>query len=142
MNNCCFTGRLVKDPEAKSFDSGNRCATFTLAVNRRYQKGKTDFINFVAWEKTCDRVTKYFKKGMLVGITGELNQRSYDDTQGNKRYVYEVNVNDISFLEKREETAEAPKPPKVDEEAYIQEENYRDISDEEMLPFDIDGFGG
>lgn len=141
MNNCCFTGRLVKDPEAKSFDSGNRCATFTLAVNRRFQK-KTDFINFVAWEKTCDAVMKYFKKGLLVGITGELNQRAYDDPQGNKRYIYEVNVNDISFLEKREEPAEAPKPPKVDEEAYIQEENYRDTSDGEMLPFDIDGFGG
>lgn len=138
MNNCCFTGRLVKDPEAKSFDSGNRCATFTLAVNRRFHK-KTDFINFVAWEKTCDKVMKYFKKGLLVGITGELNQRAYDDAQGNKRYVYEVNVNDISFLEKKEEPAEAPKAPEVLplEESASAFDASIDADDESMLPFHL-----
>ena len=126
MNNCCFT------------DSGNRCATFTLAVNRRFQK-KTDFINFVAWEKTCDTVMKYFKKGLLVGITGELNQRAYDDTQGNKRYIYEVNVNDISFLEKREEPAEAPKAPEVlpIEESASAFDTSIDADDESMLPFHL-----
>ena len=143
MNNCSFTGRITKDPELTTFESGSKCVRFTLAVDRKYKKDTTDFINFVAWNKLAETIRSYLSKGMLVGITGDLQQRNYEDDNGNKRSIYEVNVNDLSFLEhKKEKKEEAPKPPLVDEEAYIQEENYRDISDEDMLPFDVDGYGG
>ena len=135
MNNCSFTGRLTKDPETTAFDSGKTRTSFTLAVDRKFKKDTADFINFVAWGKIGETVSTYLTKGMMVGVTGDLQQRSYEDKQGVKRTVYEVNVSDLSFLEHKKKE-ESPTPPKIDEETDYYQPSL-DSDDEAMLPFDI-----
>lgn len=142
MNNCSFTGRLTKEPETRTFDSGKKIATFTLAVDKQGRKG-TDFLNFVAWNKLGETVLAYCKKGDMVGVTGSLETREYEKG-GEKRRIYEINVSSVSFLErkKRDEEAEAPtEPPKV-EPLPILPEYYQPSIDEDdsaMLPFSLEG---
>lgn len=140
MNNCVFIGRFTKDPEMKTFDSGNKRASTNLAVNREFSKDEADFIPLVFWNKTAETVVNHLHKGSLVAVRGSLQQRSYDK-DGEKRTVFEVVVNNIEFLERvkkdedKQKPAEVPPLLKESEEEYIEEENIYD--DAEMLPFDI-----
>jgi len=143
MNNCSFTGRLTKEPETRTFDSGKKIATFTLAVDKQGRKG-TDFLNFVAWNKIGETVLTYCKKGDMVGVTGSLETREYEK-DGEKRRIYEINVSSVSFLErkKRDEEAEAQKeePPLTPAEIDKATEYYQPSIDEDdsaMLPFSIE----
>lgn len=98
MNNCSFIGRFGKEPELKRTNSGKAVVTFSLAVNREGKKDEADWINFTAWEKTAELISKYCHKGDQIGVNGSLQQRSYEDIDGNKRTVHEVRVNRIYFL--------------------------------------------
>lgn len=96
MNVCTFIGRLGKDPEMKYTTSGKAVVSFSLGVNRDGKKDETDWINFVAWEKTAEIIGKHCNKGDLIGVTGSLQQRSWEK-DGQKRTVHEVKVNRIDF---------------------------------------------
>ena len=138
MNNCSFTGRLTKEPETRTFDSGKKIATFTLAVDKQGRKG-TDFLNFVAWNKLGETVLTYCKKGDMVGVTGSLETREYEK-EGEKRRIYEINVSSVTFLErkKRDEEAEAPtEPPKVEPLPEYYQPSI-DEDDSAMLPFSLE----
>ena len=110
MNNLFLLGRLTKDPETRYTQSTNSQVTcFTLAVNRRFVKQgeerQADFINCVAWNKTAEFVSKYFRKGQQVGVIGRIQTRNYDDDKGIKHYVTEVIVEETYFAgDKKEET--------------------------------------
>lgn len=82
-------------------------ASFTLAVNRRFAKKDdevtADFINIVAWSKTGEFVSKYFKKGLQVGVIGRLQTRNYDDKDGKKVYVTEVVAEEVYFADSKRE---------------------------------------
>lgn len=94
--------RLTRDPETRYTQTSNMQVTsFTLAVNRRFVKQgeerQADFINCVAWNKTAEFVSKYFKKGQQVGIIGRIQTRNYDDEQGIKHYVTEIIAEEVYF---------------------------------------------
>lgn len=108
MNNVSLTGRLVRDPEIKSTPSGVSVASFTIAVDRPYQKGKdkeADFISCNAWRGTADFIGKYFHKGDPIEIVGSLRTRNYEDKNGTKHYVTEVLVNNVSFTQSKHSEA-------------------------------------
>ena len=102
MNKVILMGRLTKDPEVRYTQTNNTLvATFSLAVNRRFTKAgeerQADFINIVAWNKTGEFCSKYFKKGQQVGIIGRIQTRNWDDEQGQKHYVTEVIAEEVYF---------------------------------------------
>lgn len=110
MNKVILMGRLTKDPEVRYTQSTNTQVTsFTLAVNRRFVKQgeerQADFINIVAWNKTAEFVSKYFKKGQQVAVIGRLQTRTWDDDKGQKHYITEVIAEEVYFAgDKKEET--------------------------------------
>ena len=108
FNLVVLTGRLTADPELKTTQSGISVTSFSIAVDRRYRSGEdrqTDFINIVAWRQTAEFVTKYFKKGSLIGIEGSIQTRRYQDKNGNNRVAFEVVVNNVQFVESKRDNA-------------------------------------
>lgn len=101
LNLVVLTGRLTSDPELKYTQSGKAFAKFSLAVSRRYNREETDFINVVTWEKKAELASQYLKKGSLVGVTGSIRVRPYEDADGNKKKTTEVLVDNLEFLESR-----------------------------------------
>lgn len=100
-NRVILMGRISQDLEMKTTPSGVSVLTFSVAVDRRYQnKGeekKTDFFNCVAWRNEAEFITKYFTKGRPILIEGELQNRSFDGKDGNKRWVTEIIVERATF---------------------------------------------
>ena len=90
MNIAILQGRLVQDPQVRRTDSGKTCTSFTLAVDRDQKDRQADFLDCVAWQQTGDFVGKYFLKGDPILIQGSLQNRSWQDKQGNKRTKTEV----------------------------------------------------
>lgn len=107
MNNINLFGRLVKDPEPRTVGDNTVVVNFTLAVNRNYKNEKgeveADFINVVAWNKTAEIVSMYVKKGHRLGVTGRLQVRSYDDEDGNRKWVTDVVAEKIYLMETKKE---------------------------------------
>lgn len=107
MNKVILMGRLTKDPETRYTQTNNiQVTSFTLAVNRRFTKDgeqQADFINIVAWNKTAEFVSKYFRKGQQVGIIGRIQTRTWDDDQGQKHYVTEVIAEEVYFADSKKE---------------------------------------
>lgn len=102
FNKVILMGRLTADPELKQTQSGTAVTSFSLAVDRKYNKDeekKCDFITIVAWKQTAEFICKYFKKGSAILLCGELQTRSWKDNQGNTRYATEVVANEVSFCE-------------------------------------------
>ena len=106
MNNVCLVGRLTKDPELKTTESGKSVTSFCVAVNR---KENTDFIDCVAWGKTAEFITRYFQKGKEIGIVGEIRTRTYTANDGKNRKVTEVLASNVSFVGSKSETKSEPK---------------------------------
>ncbi len=101
MNKVILMGRLTRDPETRSTQTTNTIvANFTLAVNKKGTK-EADFLNIVAWGKTGEFVSKYFKKGQQVGVVGRLTTRAYEDSKGIKKYITEVVAEEVYFAERR-----------------------------------------
>ena len=100
MNIIILTGRLTRDPELKTGQSGKAYARFTLAVERPMQKDETDFINCVAFGKTAELIGEYLRKGRKAGVTGRLQMEKYE-VNGEKRTSYDVIVDTIEFLESK-----------------------------------------
>ncbi|MDT2600388.1 single-stranded DNA-binding protein [Enterococcus hulanensis] len=105
INNVVLVGRLTKDPDLKYTASGTTVSTFTLAVNRNFtnQSGnrEADFINCVIWRKSAETLANYAKKGTLLGVTGRIQTRSYENQQGQRVYVTEVVAENFQLLESR-----------------------------------------
>lgn len=101
MNIVALTGRFTKEPELKTTSSGTSVTSFSLAVDRKYQPSgeerKADFIDFVAWRNTAEFICKYFHKGSMIGIEGEIQTRNFEDKNGNKRKATEVVVSNVTF---------------------------------------------
>lgn len=105
INNVVLVGRLTKDPDLRYTANGTGVATFTLAVNRNFtnQDGNrdADFINCVIWRKSAETLANYAKKGTLLGVTGRIQTRSYENQQGQRVYVTEVVADNFQLLESR-----------------------------------------
>ena len=106
MNKVVLMGRLTRDPEVRYTSTNNTLvASFSLAVNRRFarqgEERQADFINVVAWDRTGEFCSKYFKKGQQVGVIGRIQTRNYDDKDGKKVYVTEVIAEEAYFADTR-----------------------------------------
>ena len=106
MNKVVLMGRLTRDPEVRYTQTNNTLvASFSLAVNRRFarqgEERQADFINVVAWSKTGEFCSKYFKKGQQVGVIGRIQTRNWDDEQGQKHYVTEVVAEEAYFADSK-----------------------------------------
>lgn len=112
MNKVVLMGRLTRDPDVSYTSNNTLVASFTLAVNRRFAKQgeerQADFINIVAWDKTGEFCSKYFKKGQQVGIIGRLQTRQYDDKDGKRVYVTEVVAEEAYFADSKKENMGDP----------------------------------
>ena len=102
MNKVVLIGRLTRDPELRYTGNNTPVATFSLAVNRNFsnQQGEreADFINIVVWRKQAENVKNYLSQGSQVAIDGRIQTRSYDDNNGQRRYVTEVVADNVEFL--------------------------------------------
>ena len=142
MNKFQFMGRLTRDPEVR-YTSGNntQVTTFSLAVNRRFvaQGGErqADFFNLTAFGKTAEFCAKYFKKGQQVLVEGRIQNRTWEDQNGQKRYATDFIVEDTYFADsKREGGATAfdmPDMPQVP--ASTDAGDFITIDETEELPF-------
>lgn len=135
FNKAILMGRLTADPEYKQTQSGTPVTSLSLAVDRRFTKEgqpkQTDFITVVAWNHTAEFICKYFKKGQAMLVLGEIQTRSWEDNNGNKRYATEVVASEVTFCEAKER-AESASDPQY--QAPIQP-NFEPIKADDDLPF-------
>lgn len=106
FNKVILGGRLTANPEIKQTQSGVPVCSFSLAVNRKYSKEgqqETDFINCVAWRNTAEFLGKYFHKGSSVCVVGSIQTRSWTDTSNQKRYATDVMVDEVLFVDSKNE---------------------------------------
>ena len=105
MNKVVLIGRLTRDPELRYTGSNTPVASFTLAVNRNFsnQQGEreADFINVVVWRNQAENVKNYLTQGSQAAVEGRIQTRSYDDQNGQRRYVTEVIADNVEFLGSR-----------------------------------------
>ena len=130
INNIVLVGRTTKEIELKYTSNDLPYANFTLAVNRNFknQNGEreADFINIVIWRQQAENLANWAKKGTLLGITGRIQTRNYENQQGQRVYVTEVVADNFQILEKREVQANTQKP--------VQQETFLSVDDID-LPF-------
>ena len=102
MNKVFLIGRLTRDPELRYTGSNTAVATFSIAINRNFTNSQgereADFINIVVWRKQAENVKNYLQQGSQVAIDGRIQSRSYEDKEGQKRYVTEVVADNVEFL--------------------------------------------
>ena len=106
INNVTLIGRLTATHELRKTTTGKTVVSFCIAVERRFDRATSDFINIVAWNKTAEFVSKYFTKGDLIALTGSIQTRKYEDKDGNKRTAFEVLADDVSFCAKKDKSSE------------------------------------
>ena len=116
MNNWNFTGNLGRDAESRYTPSGDAVVSFTTAVKSGFgEKATTTWANCTIWGKRGEAVAEYLKKGTLVGVSGEVTLREYQDKDGQKRNSLDVRVDDLTLLgkqERQEKPQQRPAPAK------------------------------
>lgn len=119
MNKAILIGNLTKDPDLRTTSSGISVCTFTVAVQRRFanQNGErqADFIPVVCWRGLADTCGKYLAKGRKVAVFGSIQVRNYDANDGTKRYVTEIQADEVEFLERSGGGGDMPRMPYPDE---------------------------
>jgi single-strand DNA-binding protein len=107
LNKVILMGRIVRDLELKQTPAGVPVLTFTLAVDRNFvrqgEDRQADYITCVAWRSQAEFINRYFAKGRMIAIVGNLRTRTYDDKNGTKHYVTEVYVDEVSFTGEKKE---------------------------------------
>lgn len=128
-NGVHIMGRITRDLELRHTQSGTAVCQFCVAVTRSFKDAngeyQSDFIDCVAWRNSAEFITKYFSKGALIALDGELQTRNYTDKDGNKRKATELLVSSAAFTDEKREAAAKPTP---------MEDDYSSISDDD-LPF-------
>ena len=149
LNKVVLCGRLTADPELKQTQNGVAVVTFTLAVNRRFQSRtgdaaqaqQADFITLVAWRQTAEFISKFFKKGSALCVTGSIQSRSWQDQQGQRRYATEVVVDEAMFVDSRNEggtgayTPDAYGAAPSFSSASVSAPNFEELKADDDLPF-------
>lgn len=135
LNRVVLVGRITKDPELRTTQSNISVVAFTLAVNRPFmdQQGErqADFIQCVVWRKQAENLAKYVRKGMLLGVDGRIQTRTYEAETGT-RYITEVVCDSVQFLESRQ-NLETEEIDSTDSDEFY--ETSKKLAAEEDLPF-------
>jgi single-strand DNA-binding protein len=149
LNKVILCGRLCADPELKQTQNNISVVSITLAVNRRYssksdsQAGpQADFISLVAWRQTAEFIARYFRKGSAICVTGSIQTRTWQDTQGQKRYATEVVVDEAMFVDSKNEggagqtyTPDAYSTPSFSSPAGAGAPSFEELKSDDDLPF-------
>jgi single-strand DNA-binding protein len=152
FNKVILVGRLTADPELKQTTTGLSVCSFSIAVNRRYSNKQAegqpnaDFFNIVAWRNTAEFVCRSFRKGRPILVCGQLQNRTWTDAQGTKRYATEVVADEVDFVDSsRPEGSGSQGGDKADDTygtpAYTNrgegqnEVDFVDVADDTGLPF-------
>lgn len=139
FNKAILCGRLTKNPESSTSPSGTVVTRFTLAIDRRFNRSETDFLNIVAFNKTAEFVNKYFSKGQMVLVSGSIQNRSWDGADGQKRYATDIIAEEVSFCEsKKSENSDDMKSYTPEEAASVLDEirnEFMPLDDDDPLPF-------
>ena len=145
FNKVILGGRLTADPELRQTPQGIAVTSFSIAVNRPYSRSaeqqQADFINCVAWRSTAEFITRYFRKGSSICVTGALQNRTWTDQQGQKRYATDVVVSEANFVDSRNESGFTPAPAAdgYSAPAYSSTEEeapkFEELSSDDDLPF-------
>lgn len=113
LNKVILGGRLTSDPELKQTQSGIPVCSFSIAVNRRFSKQTdengnaqqaADFINCTAWRQTAEFISRYFRKGSSICVTGSIQTRTWNDQNGQKRYATDVVIDEAMFVDSKSES--------------------------------------
>jgi single-strand DNA-binding protein len=138
FNLVVLTGRLTADPELKTTPNGISVTTFSIAVNRNYSSSdgerQTDFFNITVWRTQAENCGRYLKKGSKVAIVGSLQNRTYEDKDGNKRTVTDIVANEVEFLSSKgagEGQEEEPRPMS----SGSKKPELEVMADDDQLPF-------
>ena len=142
LNNVVLVGRMTKDAELRYTPQNQAVATFTLAVNRNFKNAngerEADFINCVIWRQQAENLANWAKKGVLIGITGRIQTRSYENQQGQRVYVTEVITDNFQLLESRNQSQDKAQTNSNESPDFSRNSNLNgnpmDISDDD-LPF-------
>ena len=136
MNKVILIGNLTRDPELTETPSGVPVCKFALAVSRDYTNAnnerETDFFNITVWRGRAENCGKYLKKGNKVAVVGRLHNRSYDDKDGNKRYVTDIIADEVEFLTPR---GAAEGSEDMDSVSSRREQPRLEAIDDNQLPF-------
>jgi single-strand DNA-binding protein len=127
LNKVILGGRLTADCELKQTPQGTSVCQFSIAVNRRTSKDQqqqADFINCVAWRNTAEFISKYFKKGSSICVSGSIQTRNWTDGNGNNRYATEVLVDEAFFVD-----------GKNDSQVQVTTPHFEELSTDADLPF-------
>ena len=150
LNKVILGGRLTSDVELKQTQTGTPVCSFSIAVNRRFA-GKdapqqADFFNVTAWRATAEFVARYFKKGSSICVVGSLQNRSWTDQQGQKRYATDIVADEVQFVDSRSEggsydnvqqggyTPDAYSTPSFSSAA-TSAPNFEEVASDDDLPF-------
>ncbi|WP_071460941.1 single-stranded DNA-binding protein [Bacillus massilinigeriensis] len=118
INQVVLVGRLTRDPELKYTPDGRTVTNITLAVTRHYRNanGETDadFVHCILWRKTAENTANYCNKGSVVGVTGRLQTRHYENSEGKRVYVTEVVAEHVQFLSTKKPSNLKPATPEVE----------------------------
>lgn len=147
LNKVVLCGRLTADPELKQTPNGISVVSFTIAVNRRFQSKndtqasqQADFINVVAWRSTAEFISRYFRKGSAICVTGSIQSRTWNDQQGQKRYATEVVIDEAMFVDSKNEapssayTPDAYSAPSFSSNAGVSS-SFEEVKTDDDLPF-------
>ena len=151
FNKVILIGNMTADPELKQTTGGISVCSFSIAVNRRFARAEqgqqnVDFINIVTWRQQAEFVSRYFKKGNPILVCGQLQTRSWNDNQGQKRYATEVVADEVSFVASAAQTAAGGPAPAQAGSSYTPEAygaptfnsagaNFEEIPNDGDLPF-------
>lgn len=131
MNSVSLIGRLTANPELKHTNNDISTTRFSIAVDRAYsrqgEERQADFINIVAWRQTAEFICKYFTKGQRIALTGQIRTGSYTDKDGNKRYTFDVQADNVEFCESKKDSKTTIDIDPSDE--------FTDMPDDSDLPF-------
>lgn len=134
-NKVILGGRLTATPELKQTMSGISVVTFDIAVKRKYskdaQQAETDFFRVTAWRETAEFVSKYFRKGSSICVTGTLQRSSWVDKQNVKHYRTDIVADEVTFVDSKGESGAEQEPPQED----FAPAEFTPISNDEDLPF-------
>ena len=132
MNSVQLIGRLTKDLDLKYTSSGTAVGTFTLAVNRQFtnQAGEreADFINCVIWRKSAENFANFTRRGSLVGITGRIQTRNYEENDGKRVYITEVVADNFTLLEPKQTTEQRPRESTQERQQEQKRSNFNDFN--------------
>ena len=150
LNKVILAGRITADPELKQTPSGVSLVTFSLAVNRRFgsrdgqnQQPEADFFRITAWRNTAEFIAKFFRKGSAICICGSIQNRSWTDQNGQKRYVTDIIAEEANFVESRNTqdgqsaygATDAYSAPAYSSPAQVNAPKFEEIKTDDDLPF-------